>query len=444
MKKLLTPFLLIFFIVAITSCSRGKIEPMTEYEKEDELASYYDEEDVDIDEIPTEISMAEQEAIMNSERTDVVKIGILLPLTGKNEKLGNTLLKSAQMAIFDTRKDNLVLIPLDTKGTPFGAMEAVKQAVREDVNVIIGPLFTSSTKAVTEIARANGIRIISFSNNQNLLDTGVYLMGFSPEQEIERMISYTIDEGKTDFVALVPNNSYGASISKILKETASRKDGRVIRVEYYSPSGRGLAKNIKRIQDAYGIKERVYEDYEAAKQLALETESEEEVQFIVEDEDKIYPEVVLIPESGKRLDKIVKELGTHNKDGIPYQYIGTSQWDVYSTFSNPRLINAWFVSGDPENYNHFENDFYKVYRQIPLRISSLAYDAVMVVNEIVNREKDTLITHDSLTRYQGFSGIDGRFRFLPNGLVERMFTVIKVEDHGLEIIDTPSRKFMRY
>jgi len=173
-------------------------------------------------------------------------------------------------------------------------------------------------------------------------------------------------------------------------------------------------------------------------------EEVEEVQFIVEEEDKIYPEVILIPEAGKKLDTIVTALGTHNKNEIPYQYIGTSQWDTYSTFSNNKLINAWFVSGDPDNYNDFENDFYKVYGQVPLRISSLSYDAIMVINEIVNRERDFLITNETLTRYEGFSGIDGRFRFLPNGLVERQFTIIKVDDNGLEIVDTPSRRFMRY
>jgi ABC-type branched-subunit amino acid transport system substrate-binding protein len=455
MKKLLTSFLLIFFIVAITSCTSTKVDTTKDLGRVEQYEENFEKKDFDTDSL--EITRAEQEAIQASESVDIVKIAILLPLSGKHSKVGTTLLESAQMAIFDSKKENLVLMPFDTKGTAFGAMEAIKQAVREDVNVVLGPLFTSSTKAVTEIARANGIRILSFSNNQGLLDSGVYLMGFSPEQEIERIVSYSIDEGKMDFVALVPNNKYGASISKILKETASNKDGRVIRVEYYSPSGRNLAKNIKRIQDAYGIKERVYEEYEVAKQLALEGKTineegeiikiegeKEEVQFIVEDEDKIYPEVVLIPEAGKKLDTIVTALGTHNKNEIPYQYVGTSQWDTYSTFSNNKLINAWFVSGDADNYNDFENDFYKVYGQVPLRISSLSYDAIMVVNEIVNKERDALITHETLTRHQGFSGIDGRFRFLPNGLVERQFTVIKVEDGGLEIVDTPSRKFMRY
>jgi len=246
MKKLLTSFLLIFFIVAITSCTSNKIDTTKNLGRVEQYEENFDKDKIDIDDDSYEITRTEQEAIQTSEGIDIVKIGILLPLSGKNKKVGKTLLESAQMAIFDSKQDNLVLMPFDTKGTAFGAMEAIKQAVREDVNVVLGPLFTSSTKAVAEIAQANGIRVLSFSNNQGLLDTGVYLMGFSPEQEIERIVSYAIDEGKMDFVALVPNNSYGASISKILKETASNKDGRVIRVEYYSPSGRNLAKNIKR------------------------------------------------------------------------------------------------------------------------------------------------------------------------------------------------------
>ncbi|MFC1659128.1 penicillin-binding protein activator [Pseudomonadota bacterium] len=431
MKTILLSFIGIFFILAINSCS--DIEFLKTKTPKDRI--FYQIQEEELIEPQEEIKTLEQ----------FVKIGMLVPLSGQHEKIGEMLFNSAQLAVFESKNKNLVLVPFDTKATSFGAIEAMKNAVADEVDVVIGPLFTTSAKAIINIANEKDITVLSFSNNQELMDNGIYLMGFSPEQEIERIVSYTILENKVDFVGLVPNNKYGASISKILKDTISKKDGNLIKVEYYSPDGKGIDKNIGKINDAYGIMARVYDEYEQERQLAIEEgRPVEEVKFIVEEEDKIYPSVVLIPESGKKLNYIIEKLGTHNKNNEAYQYIGTSQWDTYSTFTNKNLVNSWFVAPDPEKYNKFEKKFYATYGTFPIRIASIPYDAVMVIDEVVNKDKDYLISKATLTKHNGFKGVDGKFRFLTNGLVQRMFTVLRVDEGGIEIIDEPNRNFLDY
>ena len=70
-------------------------------------------------------------------KKDELRVGLLLPLSGSDSFLGNALLKSAQMAIFDNKNDEIYLYPLDTKGNPQGARKAAKKAIEHDVHIII-------------------------------------------------------------------------------------------------------------------------------------------------------------------------------------------------------------------------------------------------------------------------------------------------------------------
>src|SRR6185437_8999954 len=46
------------------------------------------------------------------------RVGLLLPLSGANAKLGEAMLNAAQMALFDVAGNDFVLLPRDTQGTP--------------------------------------------------------------------------------------------------------------------------------------------------------------------------------------------------------------------------------------------------------------------------------------------------------------------------------------
>ena len=81
------------------------------------------------------------------------RVGLLLPLSGQNRQLGQSMLNAAQMALFDLGDDSFQLIPRDTKGTPGGASEAARDAIAEGAQLILGPLYSSSVGAVRPAVR---------------------------------------------------------------------------------------------------------------------------------------------------------------------------------------------------------------------------------------------------------------------------------------------------
>ena len=116
----------------------------------------------------------------------VARVALLLPLTGRSAELGQALLDAAQMALFDVRADDLVLMPKDTNGTPEGAARAAATAIAEGATLIIGPLFAGSVASVAPLARSAGVNVVAFSSERSVAGPGVFIMGLLPEQQIAR------------------------------------------------------------------------------------------------------------------------------------------------------------------------------------------------------------------------------------------------------------------
>lgn len=426
MKRILTFIILIFIL---SSCIRQRV--VRDFPVFDEDGEEY----IDIDRMDYEADEIGRE--------EKLKIAVLLPLSGKAKKIGDSMLQSSQIALFENRKNNAVIMPYDTKGTSFGAINAMNKAVEDNIDVVVGPLFSSSTKAVMDIAHNNKIPVFSFSNDQKLLnEKGVYLMGIIPEQEIERAVGYAISQGKYSFSALLPNNSYGALVAKIMKEAVTIKDGTVVKIEFYSPNDKMLNKKVMKLLKSYAIPERVYEEYEKEKELSKIEGIEEEVEFIVEEEDKIYADVILIPDTGPNLERILSLIKRYSPEDREYQLIGSGKWHSPSVYNDFNSHGAWFVATNPKGHEEFTENFTDTYGNSPMGISSLSYDVMKVIQKLYNKYGE--INREDLLYYDGFEGTNGLFRFLPNGIVERQLAVLEIEHGYIEVIDSDFDKFLRY
>ena len=194
---------------------------------------------------------------------DKLIVAILLPLSGSAAKVGDAMLQAAELALFNSKIDNIILMPYDTKGTAFGAVDAINAAIRDGAGLVLGPLFTQSTKAILDIAEANNLIVLSFSDNQALLDQNnpnLYLMGLTPQQEIYRMISYLVDyQGAYGFSAMFPTDAYGNIVSKDFKDVIFRKDAKIVKTEFYGKNDPNLQKKVNNLLNTNTFREEVYQ-----------------------------------------------------------------------------------------------------------------------------------------------------------------------------------------
>ncbi|MCE3255604.1 MAG: putative lipoprotein [Rickettsiaceae bacterium] len=360
-----------------------------------------------------------------------VKVAALLPLSGKNKELGEALLNSITMSLFENDKNaDIDLVVFDSEDLK----KSVSKIAEQNIKTVIGPVFSSDVEEMLKLVSPGQMTILSFSNNQDLANKkGVFLMGFLPEQQIERITSYAISSGKENFAIIAPNNQYGKKFTEILKEMVRRKDANLISAGMYTNSTKDLERVVSKTVGAYTVPPRV-----AARKNSPVT---------IED-NKIYADVIFIPESGAVLSKIVSLIKKYNKDEREIQIIGSSNWDDVDVLKDPNLIGGWFTSTNSDKYRDFEKEYYKTYNSFPPRITSIAHDAMVAVAEAVRKSKNRELSAADFVNYisskNSFEGVDGLFRFLPNGIVQRNFAVLEIENGEFDVIDSPSRMFFKY
>ncbi len=312
--------------------------------------------------------------------TGTVKVAILLPLSGSNAAVGQSMLQAAQLAIFDLGYDNFELMPHDTAT---GAGPAATTAIRDGAGLILGPLFADDVRAVKAATSGSGVNVIAFSTDWTLAGGNTYMMGFLPFGQVERIAQYAASKGLKRAAVAAPADTYGSTTSSLF-ESEAQKNGMVI---------------TRALSDANG--------YDA----------------------------VFIPAGGSALSGILQRVT--NKGA---KKLGTGLWDDPRVASDPAMNGAWFAAPSPRARAGFESRYAQTYGSRPQRIASMAYDATALAAAL---SKAGGFTPSNLTNPNGFAGVDGIIRFNKSGLVERGMAVLEIRNGAITEIDPAPNSFQR-
>ncbi len=361
------------------------------------------------------------------------KIAILLPLSGKFSKLGKDMLDAAQLALFSIDEPNLILVPIDTKGTAFGAIEAAKKAVLTEVRLILGPIFSQSAKAISTITQENNINVVSFSNDKSLMGSGVFAIGFLPEQQIRRIVEFAMTQGIEDFTTVLPNNTYGATAAKELRETVLENDmASVLKTEIYRKDKKG---------NPIKLRKHVFSAFNSAMNTKPPKDFDEELQSFNFNPIK-FPRALLVPEDGKALDQITALLKKYKFSNESIQLLGSSQWYTPKILRNSLLDGAWFAGPPHKRRANFEHKFQSIYARKPNKLTSLAYDGIALSAALARLSRGKDFSKNALSNPRGFMGVDGIFRLKKDGLTERGLAIMKIHDGQFEIVDPAPTNFV--
>lgn len=371
-----------------------------------------------------------------------VRVAILLPLSGPDASLGQALLDAAQLALFDLGDDGLVLLPRDTRGTPEGAARAAQAALAAGAELLLGPLFGTSVVAAAPAARASGVNIVAFSTDRMVAGAGVFLMGFMPEQQVDRVVAFARSAGSRRFAALVPDSAYGIAVVNSLRSATARWGGEVTRVEVYPGDAQAAHRPVKRLA-AYErrhaaliarrreLKARGDEASMKALERLAKLETIGEVDF----------DAVLLSDGGLMLRAVAPLLPYYDIDPAKVRILGTGLWNDPGLGAEPALVGGWFAAPPPQTAAAFEKRYAAAYDRRPPRIASLAYDAMALAAALAQEPGGADFSVRALTDPSGFAGAGGIFRFHTGGVVERGLAVLEVERHGHKVIAKAPKTF---
>lgn len=372
----------------------------------------------------------------------LVRVALLLPLTGPSAEIGQALLNAAQMALFDVGDDRFVLQPYDTQGAPDGAVDAAALAVAHGAQVILGPVFSASAKAVMPQAMAAGINMIPFTTDPTVAAPGVFVMGFLVHEQVRRIISFSRAQGIDRYAVLAPATPYGETVVDAMSQVVLQTGGMLNRVSYYDPSGEDLNDVVRSLAD-YDRRHNTL----LAQRAALEARNDAVSRVALQRLERLDTigdvsfDAILIPEQGGRLTEAAALLPFYDVDPGRVQLLGTFLWQAPNLGREPALVGGWFPSPDPESNAKFYARYRQHYGMNPPAIATHAYDAVALAAVLGRTRPEAPFTSDNLSSPSGFSGVDGVFRLLPTGLSERGFAVLEVTRDGTEILDPAPTTF---
>lgn len=323
-----------------------------------------------------------------------VKVGLILPLSasGNAGVAAQSMKNAAEMALAEFQNPNLQLLIKDDNGNAQGAQQGAQQALDEGAEIILGPLFAASVPAAAQLARSRGVPMIAFSTDSSVAGRGVYLLSFLPESDVTRIVDYATSTGKRSFAALLPDNAYGNVVEAAFKQEVSRKGGRVVAFERYG-ADRTMA--VRNVTQALGTADAL---------------------FLADDGDAVVGVADAMTAAGANLKRV--------------QLLGTGLWDTPRVFASAAMQGGLYAAPDPSGFRAFSGRYSSKYGQQPVRTATLAYDAVALVAALARTQGGQKFAADVLTNPSGFAGIDGLFRFRPDGTNQRGLAVMRVASGG--------------
>jgi branched-chain amino acid transport system substrate-binding protein len=344
-----------------------------------------------------------------------VKAALILPLSapGNAGLAGQAMRNAAEMALAEFNAPNLQLLVKDDAGTAEAARAGAQQALDEGAEIILGPLFAQSVSFVGQVARPRNVPVIAFSTDANVASSGIYLLSFLPESDVERIVQYASSTGKHAYAALIPDNPYGTVVEAAFKQAVTRRNAQIVALEHYPHDKAAMVAPIRNIAQA------------SARADAL-----------------------FIPDGGDAVPDVMQGLTATGFNPKRLQMLGTGLWDDPRIYAMPALDGGWFAAPDGLGFRNFATRYRTRYKQDPVRTATLAYDAVALIAALVKTQgasqaaaPGTRFSQQVLTNPSGFSGIDGLFRFRADGTNERGLAVLRVATAGPQTISPAPKSF---
>jgi ABC-type branched-subunit amino acid transport system substrate-binding protein len=371
-----------------------------------------------------------------------MRAALLLPLSGPSAALGQALVNAAQMALFDVADDKFVLQIYDTQGNADEAARVTARAITEGAQIILGPVFAADAKAAGLTAAASGINVVTFSTDPSVAGRNVFVMGFLVDEQVRQIVAYAKAQGRSRLAVLAPDSAYGAAVVDSFRKHVTAQGLQIARIASYSAQGNNLDEVVKQLA-SYESRKRSL----AAQKQQLAAKTDEASQAALKRLEQadtagdVDFDALLLPEQGARLTRAAALLPFFDIDPGRVQLLGTLLWNQPGLGREQALVGGVYPAPSPDGNRQFFSRYRELYGAPPPTLASHGYDAVALAAALAHSGMARPFSTESLTAPSGFAGVDGIFRFLPNGLSERGFAIMQVTREGSTIVQPAPASF---
>ena len=355
-----------------------------------------------------------------------IKIGLLIPLSGKNAEIGQSIIKATQLAINKINNPSIEILPKDTKSKPETTLKAAKELSQLGVKIIIGPVFNNSLAYLDEL---RDITFLSFTNKiinnpKNIISAGINAS--SQLRAIQKFIELN-EIKKTIF--LMPDVNYKNEI----KIALSNSKMKIFKSYVYDTDPTKLTKQIEKITDYSKRKQnledeikRIEKSDEANKELLIERLNKKDTLGGVKFDS------IIIADFDESLKSVTTSLLYTNISPKEKYFITLNQWFDESLLNETSSQPIYFPSINKKNYDNFAAEYFEKFNQNPNPLSFLSYDLVGLVYYLI-LQNNSIIDEKLFIKKTMFNGKIGIFEIKDNK-VNHILNFYKVENKAFKEI----------
>ena len=344
---------------------------------------------------------------------EVIRIGVVVPLSGEYKEIGESILKSIRLALNKIDDSKIIIIPKDTENNPETTLKISRELSSKGIKIILGPVFNKNILYLNEL---KDVTFISFTNKlinnpKNVISSGVnarsQLLAIKKlQQKLELKRS----------VFLIPDNENKNEIKKaILKTKLKLKD-----TFFYSTDPTQLTSQIEKLT-RYEQRKQNLEDEIVRLENSTEVNKDKKIENLKKRDTigGINFDSVIIADFDESLKSVATSLLYTDVTSKRITYICFNQWFDKSLLEEKSLQPIYFPSINKENLDSFNSEYFKNYKNFPSQISFLSYDLIGLVYYLIFKN-NFIIDEEIFYKENKFKGKTGIFEIKNNEITHQL------------------------
>ena len=352
-----------------------------------------------------------------------IKIGLLVPMTGPNKDLGQSIVKAVKLAIKDIDSDLIEIIPKDTSTKPNKTLQSAFELKEMGVKIVIGPVFHESLAYLDEM---NDLTFLSLTNKTLDLPKNVISAGINSTSQLNTIKRFLEINDIKKTIFLTPIQNYEFEIKKGIENSKIK----IYKNYVYDTKPTKLTKQIEEITNYRIRKQNLKDEINRIKNSDI-SNKEKKIKRL----EKRYTlgglnfDAIIIADFDESLKSVTTSLLYTDVSPKNKYIITLNQWFNESLFSETEIQPIYYPSINKNNFDNYKNKFFKEFNEYPTHLSLLSYDLVGLIYYL--SLKTNLSKVDKLFKKKNsFKGKIGIFN-IKNNKINHILNFYKIEDKKL-------------
>ena len=355
-----------------------------------------------------------------SQSAEKIKIGLLVPMTGSNKDLGQSIIKAVRLAVKDIDSNLLEIIPKDTATRPNQTLKSAFELKQMGIKIVIGPIFQES---ITYLDEMKDLTFLSLTNKTLDLPKNVISAGINSTSQLNTIKKFLEINNVQRTIFLTPMEDFEFEVKKGIKNSRIK----IFEDYVYSSEPTKLTSQIEKITN-YKIRKQNLEDEIYRIKNSNEKNKEKKIKRL----EKRYSlgglnfDAVVIADFDESLKSVSTSLLYTDVSPKNKYFITLNQWFDKSLLNETDIQPIYYPSINKNNFDNYKNKFFKEFNEYPSHLSLLSYDLVGLVYYL--SLKTNLSNLNKLFKKKNsFKGKIGIFD-IKNNKINHRLNFYKIED----------------